>query len=100
VRMKGEIEEHIKDLGFEHTIIVRPGLIIGHREESRTVEGIAQGMASIMGKLYRPLKESWAQDADVIARAAIAAAVKAEKGEVTEKVWVLDQKDILRLGAK
>ncbi|EXJ64070.1 hypothetical protein A1O7_00406 [Cladophialophora yegresii CBS 114405] len=100
VKMKGEIEEHIKEIGFEHTIIVQPGLIIGHREESRFAEGIAQSLASAIGKIHGGLKDSWAQDADVIAKAAVSAAIKVEKGEVKDKVWVLKQKDIVQLGAK
>ncbi|OCT53476.1 Protein fmp52-1, mitochondrial [Cladophialophora carrionii] len=98
--MKGEIEEHIKEIGFEHTIIVQPGLIIGHREESRFAEGIAQGLASAIGKIHGSFKDSWAQDADVIAKAAVSAAIKVEKGEVKDKVWVLKQKDIIQLGSK
>ncbi|KIW73559.1 hypothetical protein PV04_01664 [Phialophora macrospora] len=100
VKMKGEIEEHIKEIGFEHTIIVQPGLIIGHREESRFVEGLAQSLASVVGKVHGSFKDSWAQDADVIAKAAISAAAKVEKGEVKDKVWVLKQKDIIQLGSK
>ena len=100
VRMKGEIEEHIKEIGFDHTIIVQPGLIVGQREESRMVEGVFRGLASGMGKLHSSLKDFWAQDADVIAKAAISAAIKAEKGEVKDKVWVIGQKDIVRLGLK
>jgi len=99
-KMKGEIEEHVKEIGFDHTIILRPGLIVGQREESRLVEGILRGFASGLGKLHGSLKNSWAQDADVIAKAAVSAAIKAENGEVKEKVWLLGQSDIVRLGSK
>ncbi|KIW96032.1 uncharacterized protein Z519_03098 [Cladophialophora bantiana CBS 173.52] len=99
-KMKGEIEEDVKALGFDHTIILRPGLIIGKRQESRLVESILQGFASGLGKLHRSLKDVWAQDADIIAKAAVAAAIKAEKGEVKDQVWVIGQKEILQLGSK
>jgi len=99
-KMKGQIEEDVKDIGFDHTIIIRPGLIIGRREESRLFEGIMQGIASGMGKLNRSLKDVWAQDADVIAKAAVSAALKAERGEVKDKVWLLGQKEIVQLGSK
>ncbi|KAH0844029.1 hypothetical protein AYO21_02212 [Fonsecaea monophora] len=99
-KMKGEIEEHVKALDFDHTIILRPGLIIGKRQEHRFAEGLFQSLASGLGRLNRSLKDSWAQDAEVIAKAAVAAAIKAEKGEVKDKVWVIDQKEILRLGDK
>jgi len=37
-RMKGELEDSVNALGFDHTIILRPGLIVGGREESRPTE--------------------------------------------------------------
>jgi uncharacterized protein YbjT (DUF2867 family) len=100
VKMKGEIEEHVKELGFAHTIIVRPGLIIGKREDSRGFESVLQKVASAMGHVHSSLKDVWAQDAAVIAKAAVSAAIKAQNGEVKEKLWVLEQSDIVRLGLK
>ena len=97
-RMKGEIEEHVKEIGFEHTIILRPGLIVGTREESRPTEAVFRTVANGLGHIYSGLKNSWAQDADVIAKAAIMAATNAEKGELKDKVVVLGQSDIVRLG--
>ena len=38
LKMKGEIEEHVKELGFERTIILRPGLLVGNRTESLPAE--------------------------------------------------------------
>ena len=99
-RMKGEIEEHIKEIGFEHTIIVKPGLIVGDRQESRPVEAISRAIATGMGHLYHGLKDPWAQDADVIAKAAVMAAIKVEKGEIKDKVIVVSQADIIRLGKR
>ena len=100
-RMKGEIEEHIKELGFDHTIILRPGLLVGQREKSRGMaEGVLGGFANLLGKINRSLKDVWAQDADVIAKAAVLAVMKAERGEVSDKVWVLGQSDIVRLGSR
>ena len=37
-KMKGELEDSVNALGFDHTIIVRPGLIVGGREDSRPAE--------------------------------------------------------------
>ncbi len=99
-KMKGEIEDHIKEIGFDHMIILRPGLLVGQREESRLVEGVLRGFANLLGKVHGSLKDVWAQDADVIAKAAVLAAMKAEKGEVNDKVWVVGQSDIIRLGSK
>lgn len=98
-KMKGEIEDIVKALEFEHTIIVRPGLIVGEREQSRGVLEVGlRSFANGLGHLHHSLKDSWAQDAETIARASVAAAAMAEKGEVKDKVWVLAQKDVVRLG--
>lgn len=42
VRLKGEIEEDVKALDFDHTVILRPGLISGKREESRPAEAVVR----------------------------------------------------------
>lgn len=98
LKMKGEIEEHVKEIGFDHTIIVRPGLILGSREQSRPTEYILQSIAWVTGLVH--LKHSWAVEADIIAKAAVAAAIKVQKGEVKDKVWIVGQKEILQLGSK
>lgn len=99
-KMKGETEEHVKELDFDHTIFVRPGLIVCRREERSFAEAILQGLATGLDMVHSALKDSWAQDADVIAKAAVAAAIKVEKGDVKDKIWVLGQSDIIQLGAK
>jgi len=98
-KMKGEIEEHVKELGFDHTIILRPGLIVAQREQSHGVAEVTlRTIASTLGHLHRSLKDPWAQDGDTIAKAAVAAAIQAEKDQLKDKVWILGQKDIVRLG--
>lgn len=37
-RMKAELDEAVKALDFEHTVLVKPGLIGGSREDSRPPE--------------------------------------------------------------
>jgi len=97
LKMKGELEEAVKDIGFERTVIVRPGLLVGTREDSRPPEAglrmIANAMGAVSGGL---LKDFWAQDAEVVARAAVSAALQAEQRE--EKVWTVGQSDVIRLG--
>lgn len=102
-RMKGDIEEDVKALGFERTVILRPGLIGGQREESRPLEAVVRFVAAGAGKLHSGLKDSWAQDADVIGEAAVNAGLKALAGDVpngSEKVWVLSGSDIIQHGRK
>jgi len=100
-RMKGDIEEDIKALGFERTVILRPGFITGKREESRPFESTLVFFAGVAGKVHRSLKDSWSQDADVIAKAAVQAGLQALEGNVPvaeDKVWILNGSDVIRLG--
>lgn len=100
-RMKGEIEEDVKDLGFDKTVILRPGLLGGQREESRPMEAAIRFIAAGAGKIHSGLKNGWAQDADVIGAAAVNTGLKALEGDVptgSEKVWILHGSDILKYG--
>ncbi|KAJ0413701.1 hypothetical protein BJY00DRAFT_319531 [Aspergillus carlsbadensis] len=100
-KMKGEIEEDIKALGFERTVILRPGLIAGQREESRPMEAAVRFVAGAFGKLHSSLKDGWAQEADVIGKAAVNTGLKALNGDVpagSEKVWILHGSDIIKYG--
>lgn len=95
-KMKGQIEEDIKAMGFDHTVILRPGLIAGNREESRPTEAIIRKIAGGLGMINsRILKDGWAQEADVIATAAVKAGLKALNGEAPSKVWELNGRDII-----
>lgn len=97
-RMKAELEEAVTELGFEHTIILRPGLIVGTREDSRPSEAVFRGIAKFMGVVSGGyLKDWWAQDAEVIGRAAVSAGLKALEGGAP-KTWDVAQSEILKLG--
>lgn len=100
VRLKAEVEIAVKKLGFEHTVIVKPGLIVGDRRESRPIEAMFRGTAKFLGAISGGiLKDAWAQDADVIARAAVRAGLEASKAKVSElNIWEVEQKEILSLG--
>lgn len=98
-RMKGELEDAVKDLGFEHTVIVRPGLIVGPRNDARPPEFVLQKIAGLAGSISTPwLKDGWAQNADVIAKAAVNAGLQCVEGKVTQKVWLLSMSDVVRYG--
>ena len=88
----------MRALGFAHTVILRPGLIVGTRSESRPAEAVFRGIARVLGKVSNVLKDGWAQDAEVIARAAVRAGLDCVEGRREEGVWVLEQGDIIRLG--
>jgi len=99
-RMKSELEAAIVDIGFEKTVFVKPGLIVGTRKDSRPPEYATQLLASFMGRVSGGyLKDFWAQDADLIGRAAVSAGLKCLEGSAPKhKVWSVAMGDIVRLG--
>lgn len=65
MKTKGDLDDKVQELGFDHCIILRPGLIMGPRDHLRLGEAIAQNLAKATGALGSGLKDSWAQDAGV-----------------------------------
>ncbi|PYH35078.1 uncharacterized protein BO87DRAFT_434624 [Aspergillus neoniger CBS 115656] len=99
LRMKGELVEAVKNLGFKHTIILHPGLIVGDRRDSRPMEAVVRGIASYLGKFQNgALMHPWAQHAEIIAGVAVSAGLQAAVGKREPGVWALQQADIVRLG--
>jgi nucleoside-diphosphate-sugar epimerase len=98
-KMKGELEDAVQTLGYDSVVILRPGMIVGDRQESRLAEGVLRNIAKGLGAISQKwLKDAWAQDATVIAKAAIHAGELALEGKVKDKVWIVGQSDIVRLG--
>ena len=97
-KMKADVEEAIKSVGFPYTVFIKPGLLIGDRDETRIAEGIARGVAKGLGAINKGLTDGWAQDADVIGRAAVSAGMQCTEGKKSEGVWYVDQAEIVRLG--
>ncbi|KXH46829.1 hypothetical protein CSIM01_12654 [Colletotrichum simmondsii] len=88
----------IKEAGFDHGIILKPGLILGAREESRAGEGVFQSVVRGLGMLHRGVQDTFGQEAEVIARAAVHAAVLVEQGKAPAGLWVIEAPEIVRLG--
>ncbi|KAG5916223.1 hypothetical protein E4U42_007767 [Claviceps africana] len=97
-KMKNGVEDAVRELGFDHAVIVKPGMILGEREQSRLVEGILQKVVRGLGRASAGLQNAVGQEAEVIARAAIRAAQLAEEGHAPDKYWVLEASEILKLG--
>jgi len=61
-RIKGELEDAISELSFKKISIIRPSVLVGEREESRSGEIIASKVFNVVGKIapflnkYRPIK--------------------------------------------
>jgi uncharacterized protein YbjT (DUF2867 family) len=97
-KMKGQTEEDIEALGFDHTVFIRTGMISGYRQENLSLlEGVLRNIANGLGTISSHyLKDAWAQDADVIAKAAVSAGLKALNGEAPSKVWVITRREIIQ----
>ncbi|KAL9034076.1 MAG: hypothetical protein Q9214_007212 [Letrouitia sp. 1 TL-2023] len=100
-KMKAELEEAIKGLDFPHTVIVKPGLLVGKRSDTRLAEATLRYIAKGMGLVSKTwLTDWWAQDVDVIGRAAVGAGLMCTEGKRDKGVWIVDQKEIIRIGGK
>ncbi|KPM36123.1 hypothetical protein AK830_g10445 [Neonectria ditissima] len=97
-RMKNGVEDAIKELDFEHAIILKPGLIMGQREESRAAEGFAQTAVNLLGSVSAGLKNKLGQESEVIAKAAVRAAQLADEGKAPSKYWIITADEIIKLG--
>lgn len=83
LRTKGEVEEKLKDIGFERLVMVRPSLLLGKRNEKRIGEDIGKALYSIFRFMFvGPLKKYRGINADDVAKAMIALVDKGQ-GTVT-----------------
>lgn len=51
-KVKGQVEDELKQLKFEELHIYRPSLLLGNRKENRTVEKISQALMQFAGFLF------------------------------------------------
>ncbi|KAI0459049.1 NAD(P)-binding protein [Xylaria acuta] len=98
-KMKIGVEDTIKSLDFKQAIILRPGFLIGERDVAHTggplLESVFRGMKTYLGQ---GAQDKFAQEDQVVARAAVKATLLAAEGKAPSKYWVLEQNDIVRLG--
>ena len=68
-RIKGEMEDALKSLGYPCLRIIRPSLLLGHREEFRLVERIGVLMSPLLRLLLvGSLKKYRAVESEAVAR--------------------------------
>jgi len=94
-KMKVGVEDAIKELDFEHAVIVRPGMILG-REKPKAA--LLESIFSNLNKLGQGVQDRLGQDQTIIGRAAVAAARIVEEGKAPSKFWVLEQPDVVKFG--
>ncbi|KAI1257648.1 Protein fmp52, mitochondrial [Eutypa lata] len=97
-RMKQGVEEAIKDMGFEQTIVMRPGAILGKREVDHPGGPLLNTAIRSLGWIYQGWQDGLGQDAEVIGRAVVHAMILAQEGKAPDKYWLLGQADVVRLG--
>ncbi|MCF6360276.1 MAG: oxidoreductase [Cyclobacteriaceae bacterium] len=51
-KVKGEIENKLKELAFEQLHIYRPSLLLGKRQETRVMEGVGQAVMKALSFLF------------------------------------------------
>ena len=73
LRIKGEVEDAMGDLGFQRLDILQPGLLLGPRTEVRRGESIAQTLAPVYNPLLRgaKLRRYRAIPAETVSRAIV-----------------------------
>jgi uncharacterized protein YbjT (DUF2867 family) len=57
-RIKGELEEAVRTLGYRSVTIARPSILIGHRQNWRIGEELGKRMAWLMPPRWRPVHAS------------------------------------------
>ncbi|EAT79486.1 hypothetical protein SNOG_13159 [Parastagonospora nodorum SN15] len=68
VKMKGELEDSIKALGFKHTVFVKPGFIAGERSNRKVgvaemgLRWLAQGMGGCGAGVEECVGAGWGDD--------------------------------------
>ncbi len=73
LRVKGETERALGDMGFDRVDLLRPGLLLGDRDESRPGEAIARALTPLANPLLRgPLRRYRGIAANDVAAAAVA----------------------------
>jgi uncharacterized protein YbjT (DUF2867 family) len=82
-RVKGEVEEGLRSMGWPSLAIFRPSVIAGERGESRPLESLSAGLLRLAPATWRPV------EASDIAAAMVAVAVESPRG-----VTVVESRDI------
>ena len=77
---------------------MKPGLLVGARKDSRPSEAVFRGIAKGLGFTSKILIDCWAQDVDVIGKAAVSAAKQCTEGRREAGVWIVSQSEIIKLG--
>ncbi|RWA14951.1 hypothetical protein EKO27_g220 [Xylaria grammica] len=98
MKMKRGVEETIEKLGFDHAVILRPGMILGRRETPHPIGPLLNSIIYGVGSIAKSLQDKLGQEAEVVGKAAVQAAQTATEGKAPSKVWVIEGSDLVKLG--
>jgi uncharacterized protein YbjT (DUF2867 family) len=91
LRVKGQTEQAVGALGFRTFIVLRPGVLLGQRLESRPGEAVARAVMPVLGKL---LMGGFAKYRGIEAKS-VAAAMLAAAGIETPGMQIWHNKEII-----
>ena len=57
LKMKGELDDAVKSLGFDQCVLIKPSIILGHRPEGRPGEKIGGMVLSSLTSVILPLRK-------------------------------------------
>ncbi len=81
LKLKGELENAIKEIGFETVHIMQPSILLGDRDEKRTGEKFLQGSLKFLSRLFGgSMRKFRAIHGRTVARAMLNAAKDNSKG--------------------
>ncbi|MEO5910017.1 MAG: NAD(P)H-binding protein [Pelobium sp.] len=80
-KMKGEIEDDLKEIGFDSTFIYQPSFLKGNRSENRPIEKILNPIMSVLDLLlFGPLKKYRSIEALDVAKAMLNESITNKRG--------------------
>ncbi|RYP17487.1 hypothetical protein DL767_010012 [Monosporascus sp. MG133] len=88
------VDDAIRDIGFEQTIIMRPGAILGKREVEHPGGSLLNTAIRNLGRISQGWQDGLGQDANLVGRAAAHVAILAQQGRAPSKYWVVGQADV------
>lgn len=91
-KIKGQLENTLKQQGYQSLIIFRPSILMGERSEKRSGEAIAQAVARKLPFLFSgPFKKYQGTPADLLAKKMVAAAQQNTAG-----VRIIENDEIMK----
>ncbi|KAK7976575.1 hypothetical protein PG989_015038 [Apiospora arundinis] len=100
LQMKQGVENAIQSLGFAHqAVVLRPGIILSEREREHQGAPLLKSLIRGVGRVSQAWHDNLGQEADVIARASVKAALLSpEAGRASGRFRIIERDDIVRLG--